>query len=704
MTKTTQRLRTFTKMPLALAVAASVSAPASAFQFDLGEEMAASLNTTLTAGASWRVAEREKYLLGAGNYYANPAQAFANPDGAGSSINNDDGNWNFDKGDTYSEIIKGVTEFKVDGDGYGLFTRARYWYDFKLKRNNFDKDNVGKQRELTKEGKANASGGEILDAYIWKDFDLGEMPLNMRVGKQVVSWGESTFIFNGINVINPVDLTAIRAPGAELKDALLPVNMVYGSLGLTDNLTLEAFVQLDYEHTRIDDCGTFFSNVDYVADGCGPVIVASKGYSTFGGTLVTEDQLLNDFGPTMGSIINGGGASTLPASYNASAVYRDEALERRLYPDGEDQYGVALRLYAPDLNETEFGFYFVQYHNRFPTISGNNANYLAALGAPAALSPLRGVSTSLAMLDPNYRPSYAREYAKRIKMYGVSFNTTGPLGFSIGGEYSLKRDVPLQANAFDSLLGGLGAAHSPLFDYKVDDVVGIPGVNMAPDGQVTIFDAMFSPNFNGSFISNDRYDVSQLQFTGIKFWDQILGASRLAFVGEVGFTYVHDLADESEMRYGRYAQLGFGTTVRDVVDESYLPDSAFTGPLAGINLTPQQACEVKWNFNRAGCTTEGYTTEFSWGYRLKTELTYSDAFAGVSLHPGLFWSHDVAGNAPEPGGNFIEGRKAIGLSLRGDYLNTYSAELSYTNYFGGLKGSNYLVDKDNVSLSVSYAF
>jgi hypothetical protein len=659
-------------MPLALAVAASMSAPVGAFQFELGE-MNASFDTTLTAGASWRVASRDKKYLGAGNYYQNPVDAFANAAGAGSSINNDDGNWNFDKGDTFSEIVKGVSELKIDGDGYGFFGRARYWYDFKLKRGNFDADNVGKTRQLTKDGRANASGGEIMDAYIWKDFELGEMPLNLRIGRQVVSWGESTFIFNGINVVNPIDIGAIRAPGAELKDALMPVNMVYGSLGLTDNLTMEAFVQLEFEHTRIDDCGTFFSSVDYVADGCGPVIVGSKGYAGFGGTLVTEDQLLTNFG-TMMTLA---GAGPLGPEYAASAVYRDDALEQRLYPDGDDQYGVAFRWYVPELNDTEFGFYFIQYHNRFPTVSGTNANWVGS-----SASPLTLVGPTLGPLDPNYRPSYVREYLKRIKLYGISFSTVGPLGISIGGEYSLKVGMPLQVNSFDSLMNGLGAVDSPIFAYKVDDVTG--------DGLITVTDGAFTPTYNASYVESDRYDVSQLQFTGIHFVDQVLGASRLALVGEVGFTYIHDLPDETIIRYGRSAQMGFGATLTD-----YIP---------GDGLTPRQKCESGWNFNTENCTTEGYTTDFSWGYRIRGELSYSNAFAGVNLHPGLFWSHDVSGYAPEPGGSFFEGRKSIGLSLRGEYMNQYQAQISYTNYFGGIDGSNYLVDKDNVSVSVSYAF
>ncbi|WP_192802963.1 DUF1302 family protein, partial [Streptococcus agalactiae] len=48
---------------------------------------------------------------------------------------------------------------------------------------------------------------------------------------------------------------------------LIPVNMFYVSQSLTDNLSMEAFYQLEWEQTVVDNCGTFFS-VDVVQDGC----------------------------------------------------------------------------------------------------------------------------------------------------------------------------------------------------------------------------------------------------------------------------------------------------------------------------------------------------------------------------------------------------------------------------------------------------
>lgn len=627
MTKKTQRLHQFAKLPLAVAVAAMMSTPASAYQFYMGD-LEASFDTTLSAGASWRVAKRSSDLVGQGN------------GGDGGSINSDDGNLNFDKNDTYSKIIKGSSDFLLRGDGWGLFARARYWYDFELKDENRATDANGYQRELSKDGKDNASGAEILDAYIYKDFYFGNMPLNLRVGKQVVSWGESTFILNGINVINPIDVQAFRAPGSEVKDALIPVNMVFGSLGLTDNVTLEAFVQLEYEKTRIDDCGTFLSTVDYVADGCGPV---------YG--LNNQSELSNQQGLT--------GNGTLPTQL--PRVGDDE-------PDDTDQFGVAVRWYAQELNETEFGAYFIQYHSRFPTVGGivaldtDNDNVIST---PEAFDPVTGSKYQIA-------------YPEKIQLLGLSFNTMGPMGISLGGEYSFKHDMPIQLNSPDLVAGALGRAASPVFQNRVPDVDN--------SGIIDIADAKASGFLGSTQKGYDEYDVSQIQMTAIKFWDQVMGASRLSFVGEVGATYVHNLPDVSEIRYGRFDQLSFG------IAEDWNPNN-------GLNAL--QECQ---EINKIGeCNTDGYTTDFSWGYRMRAALQYNDVFSGVNLTPQLAWTHDVKGYAPAPGANFSEGNKSIGLSLTADYLNQYRASIAYTNYFGGGK-HNAIADRDNVALSVSYSF
>ncbi|MDK8463805.1 DUF1302 domain-containing protein [Marinobacter sp. SS13-12] len=633
MTRKTQQWQQWTKLPLAVAVAAGMSGQAAAYSFYVGD-VEASLNTTLSAGATWRTQDSDRRLIAQGNLgpeYA-PGQPLAN---IGASTNNyDDGNLNFEKGDTVSKIVKGNTElflnYNVDSDvltRVGGFIRGRYWYDFELKDENRAVDPVGQRRELNEQAKDNASGGELLDAYVFSDWYFGNTPVSLRYGKQVLSWGESTFIQGGINVINPVDVQAFRAPGSELKDALLPVEMFYMSAGITENVTVETFVQADWEPVRPDDCGTFFSTNDFAADGCGPVLLA--------GTLPDSQALAQGF--------------------VAPRLADKEA-------DSKDQFGVAVRWYVPALNDSELGFYYIKYNSRLPYVSGLVNNPSSPSGSQQN--------------DPNEPfsqfPSYFIEYPENINLYGISINTTTPGGWSLGAEYSFRDNVPLQWNAFELIFGGLqqrGPDGQILSKLEAQRREENPGANLA--GKPTD--------------GYDRFNVSQAQFTLIKFFDQVMGASRMSLITEFGATYVHDLPDTDEARYGRSGTFGIGEL-----------------PLDGANFTGD-FCAAGANINTNYCNNEGFTTSFSWGYRTRLVWSYLNAFSGINLSPQLAWSHDVQGYAPQPGGNFNEGNKAIGLSLEAEYQNRITGNIGYTNFFGG-KPYNELTDRDFVSASVSYSF
>ena len=442
----------------------------------------------------------------------------------------------------------------------------------------------------------------MLDAYVWTDWYFGDTPVSIRYGNQVFNWGESTFIQGGINATNPIDVGAIRSPGAELREALLPVEALYTSVGLSQNLTLQGYVQFDWSPTQIDDCGTYFSTNDFTADGCGPVYALGE----------VNEATARD----LGAVIARGGDNR---------------------PDGEDQFGVALRWYSPELGNTDFGLYHVRYHSRLPYVSGR----------------VTGPNNPL--------PNYFIDYPEDIKLYGISANTNIPGGWSLGGEYSFRENMPLQWNAFELITGGTQAPFSKLFQKRTES----PDVDASD---------LAGERVNGY----DRHKVSQAQATFIKFFDRVLGASRLSLVGEVGMTYIHDLPPKSEARYGRSGTYGIG---------------AFDG--FGTS------CEQE-NINPSNCTNDGFVTDFSWGYRIRANLSYNNALFGATLKPNIAWSHDVNGYAPAPGGAFNEGNKAIGLGLDAEYRNNYTASIQYTNYFGG--DYNTIRDRDNITASVSYSF
>jgi hypothetical protein len=621
MTRKTQQWQRWTKLPLAVAVAAGVSGQAAAYSFYVGD-VEAQFNTTLSAGAGWRLEDQDKRLIAQGNLGPEFAPGGARANVGASTNNYDDGNLNFEKGDTYSKIVKGNSElflsYDVDSDmltRVGGLVRGRYWYDFELKDESRAVDPVGQRRELNDEAKDNASGGELLDAYVFSDWYFGNTPVSLRYGRQVLSWGESTFIQGGINVINPVDVPAFRAPGSELKDALLPVEMFYASAGVTENITLETFVQADWEPVKPDDCGTFFSTNDFAPDGCGPVLLAGQLPDS-------QAQAQGFIAPRLGD---------------------EEA-------DSKDQFGVAMRWYVPELNDSELGFYYIKYNSRLPYVSGQ------------VNDPDNGVSF----------PSYFIEYPENIDLYGISINTTTPGGWSLGAEYSFRPNLPLQWNAFELIYGGL---------QLTNPETGEPASKLQVQREAEAGGADLSGQKVDGY---DRFKVSQAQFTLIKFFDQVMGASRLSLITEFGATYIHDLPEYSEARFGRSGTYGIGQ----------LPGGACGGT---------GASGAALNINTNYCNNEGFTTDFSWGYRARFVWDYPNVFAGVNLRPQLAWSHDVQGYSPQPGGAFNEGSKAVGLSVEAIYQNKITADIGYTNFFGG-KPYNELTDRDFVAASVSYSF
>ena len=218
--------------------------PAPAVEIIEGE-FQGSLDTTLSHGMTFRIAEREDRVY---DYR---------------SANSNDGNLNYDRG-----LVSNTTKFTTDLDlnyrHLGAFVRATGFVDFE------NRDGIGERSDLPPATKDLAGDDfEILDAYVTGTFTPGGTPVDVRLGRHVLNWGESTFITNGINAFNRFDVAKLRLPGAELREALAPNTMVSVSVAPTYNLSVEGFYQLDWEETVIDPVGSYFSSTDYAGPGRG---------------------------------------------------------------------------------------------------------------------------------------------------------------------------------------------------------------------------------------------------------------------------------------------------------------------------------------------------------------------------------------------------------------------------------------------------
>ena len=662
------------KKYLAVAIPLLMAAQAQGVEFNIGE-IEGSFGSQLSLGSSWRVQGADESLL-------------TNTDGDAS--NSDDGNRNYASGDAFSQIFKGSHDLQFSYQNFGGFVRGKYWYDSALENNSVDyghgpTTDVGGQSgtalsynngEKLDDSEFNdlskASGAELMDAYVYGEFDILDMPLDVRLGKQVVSWGESTFITGGVNSINPIDVNAYRRPGAEVKEVLLPVNMAYTNLGLTENLSLETFYQLEFQEHVIPGCGTFFSSNDYASEGCNNI-----------------------------SIQDG-----------VTSIERDVDGKRDASDEG--QYGMAFRFTSEALGDTEFGLYTMNIHSRVPSInfvkndvsnaavlSNLSAQYIAGVttagiaalaengieeGHPAYATQLAGIEAqanatvgafvtangadaiSAAVVDDS---GYYVTYKEDIQVTGLSFSSTvGSVALS--GEVSYKKDVPVQINGPQMITALLGA-------NLADDVVAANQLAAATNDAETAaaqaaqlaatennnnLDLELAAVDGGSEVDGYRlFDVSQVQLTAIQFFDQVAGANRLTFVGEVGMSYVHSFDEgDDAIKYGR--------------------SDIFGSP--------------------ANTLDDGFVTTRSWGYRARLMADYTDAFAGVNLTPVLSWSHDVEGYAPNSSGAFKEGQQSLGLSLEANYREMYNATVSYNQFMGGDYST--VTDHDFASISVGVQF
>jgi len=98
-----------------------------------------------------------------------------------------------------------------------------------------------------------------------------------------------------------------------------------------------------------------------------------------------------------------------------------------------------------------------------------------------------------------------------------------------------------------------------------------------------------------------------------------------------------------------------------------------------------------------------YPTSGAWGYKMRFTGEYNNVFAGVNLKPTVSFSHDVYGNSASPVSNFLQNRKALGLSLEAVLLNDYSLTMSYTDFYGA-QPYNQMADKDYYTISASASF
>jgi hypothetical protein len=121
----------------------------------------------------------------------------------------------------------------------------------------------------------------------------------------------------------------------------------------------------------------------------------------------------------------------------------------------------------------------------------------------------------------------------------------------------------------------------------------------------------------------------------------------------------------------------------------------------GTSITGNEALASR-HFNEID-PRHRFPSKTSWGYRLRGSLIYNNAVGPWAVSPIVGWSHDVDGTSPGPGGNFIEGRSALSLGVKGTLRNKYELELTYAQFDGAGK-YNTTNDRNFISFTGKVSF
>ena len=275
----------------------------------------------------------------------------------------DQGNLNYAKGDFFAGQLKGSHELllKLPSD-ITFLGRVNWVRDFAATNTTGITSATtppGLNGNLADDARDDLKfKGRILDLWVSKSFEIGDQRARVRVGNQVISWGESLFLPGGINSSNALDIMRLSQPGTQLKEVFLPAPMISVASGLGKGLNAEAYVQTNWNASYFPPTGSYWS----VVNGLG------KGNDTYGLAEVKAR--------------NGG------------------------------QWGASLR-YQPEGTQLNLGAYAMNYHDKAPQFSVNIKNTGAVGWTYAEDRKLFGISANFPVGDwavgteLSYRPKDA---------------------------------------------------------------------------------------------------------------------------------------------------------------------------------------------------------------------------------------------------------------------------------------------------------
>ncbi|PWR24233.1 hypothetical protein DKG74_08945 [Zavarzinia aquatilis] len=653
--------------------AALLSNPAAAAEFQAGD-VAITTQVTISAGFGIRTQDRDAQLICPQNYAG----------GSATTCNGDDGNLNFDKGDMVFAPVRAQGEATAQWQNFTFYVRGQAYYDAVYDNGDFStqggvavpgyRDMSGRQSDAA--SNVSSFDYELMDLWVRGNFDIGDRQLSVKLGQQTIGWGEAAVTPLSLAQVNSSDQSKLRVPGAEIRDAVQAMPAIDISYELGAGLSVEAFYQFDFRKSVTDPQGSFFSTTD----------IGGKGGVGFG---VKGDYDI--IPPNATNFATGNVPLSVPqAKFESNS-------------DGKN-WGAAVRYYSPELNDTEFGFYFANIQPRSPVpvfyiaeddkyintaveagtalpglIAKEVANYAATGKTPAEIAAYQTFLATNAkaqgglIVQENARNSkIVLENPGEVQMVGASFNTNlDALGISLAGELALQHDLPVlidgetwatdfSCGLYGAVLTGgvpLPCSHPAIgLKNQLSDYLG--STTNRPGARVA------------GYLLEDVYTYvlrSIKSFGSTDTLPSLIGANSASLLLEFGGVYM-DLPDPGVLTM----------------------DAGGTGTIGDGSSTDPRASKLSG------------ATEWSGGLTMALSASYPDAILGANLTPALRVQTGLFGITPLTGG-YTREATAVTFALDADYLLQWKGSIGYTTYFGAGR-QNLLNDRDFFQMTLSYSF
>ena len=628
---------------VAIAAALALPTAAGAFEFDTGnEDLSMRWDNTVRLNVLSRVASQDEAILG--------------------NVNYDDADRNWDTGSLFTRFDV-LSEFDVVWKrSLGFRVSAAGWWDAGYD-DNVDNKSVATSNNLENgmpalglsgysKRYANGPSGEFLDVFAFAKFNIGDAPVNIKLGQTTVYWGEGLLLGGAVHGIsysqNPIDVwKGLATPGAEAKELFRPRVGLNVQSQVTDTLSLAAqyffnWQTFDNQAYRFPEAGTYLSPGD-------PLLWGSDSYIVGANPFV--------------------GAPGVPASAPAFLrAWRGEDIE----PDeNSGNYGIALR-WSPEWANATIGAYYRRTYDMQPqlmltpgvlptqptlpvaTCQGIKGQPIAAPGAATGVCIVNPQATNPSdLLGKGRLGDYNLAFGEDIDIYGLSLSKSIG-GVSVGAELSYRENMPLLSEGVTVL---------------TPETIGLlKALNKLPAGVISTTDVP-SSGTPGTLGNTMHVLVNLLGIIGENpLFDTASYGAELTWMQWLDVTQ-----NEAVFKGRKKTDKWAAYTAIDKVGKNYYG--------LGVNFTP----------------------------------TWFQVRPGMDMIMPLSWSQGISGNSAVTSGG-QDGAGTFGIGLAADFYQRFRVDLKYVGFYGDyskaangsvsvFNGVNAVIsDRDFIALTLKTTF